>query len=566
MSRETKVGLVVIASFLGLVAGVFIVKYSNFGNAPATGGNDTNAAASAESMQSPAIPAAPMPKKDETASLSPAPSIHLTPPPIKDSEDPKNLVRVKTSSDSIPLTPPGDIKPTRFESAAPIGLPDTPPPTEKKNDAPVVSLPMPDDKKNEPPPLIELPGSEPKKDEKPANKEPKKDETAPTITIPGSEPKKDAPAPTLSTPGSEPKTTDSAPTISLPEPKKPDPPGLIDLPAEPKKNDAAPTITLPGAEKPMPKPSTPGLSLPGDPSPSGSKEAKPKDAVVVPLPDPKNDAPKTIDLPGNDKKPVDPSLDVPPALKPPEAPKLSTPDPWKTAEPGKPADPPKINVPEAVKPLDPAADKSLPTKSSDPPAVRLQLPMNGVPDFPDPPAHTAPQEEPRVDSYEEEWYSCQAGETLERISQRFFNTDKYAQALRLHNLDRDGRDLWRQERPALQAGDIVKVPPARILERNHPSVIPGAKLPAGTRPISTSSVPTTNRGFGELTSVRSANTDEPPTYQLPRDGMTFRDVARETLGSSDKWMQVFRLNRGYNPELPLPRGAMLRLPSDARVP
>ena len=502
MSRETKVGLIVVCSFLSLVAGVFIVKYTDFGNKPPITDNDDKTVVSAESMKSPSIPAAPTeaPKTDPMPSgLAPVP---LTPPP---GENPR-------SSMPIALTPP-DITPTRFE---------TPPTDSKKPDSP---------------PVIDLPGSEPKKPSSP-----------PTIELPGSEPKKPDAPPVIDLPGSEPKKPSSPPTIELPgsEPKKPDAPPVIDLPgSEPKKPSTPPTIELPGSEPKKP------VSIPTD-------ITKPMSPPLVDLPMPEAPPkPKdSVTIPGSLEPP--PKINVPDSVPPAPLKGVRTPDPWTTV------DPPKLTLPDQGKPTSRPVDP-VPTPATDAPAVRLQLPTNGNLEFPDPAVRTRPEESPRVDSYDEEWYSCQAGDTLERISQRFFNSDKYAQALRLHNLDRDGRDLWRQDRPALQAGDVVKVPPARILERNHPTAVPGFKGTPASRPTPTAAMPA-GGDFTHLTSSHPVNATSPPGYEVPRENMSFRDVARETLGSSDKWMLIFRLNRGFNPEQTLPKGATLRLPSDARLP
>jgi hypothetical protein len=49
--------------------------------------------------------------------------------------------------------------------------------------------------------------------------------------------------------------------------------------------------------------------------------------------------------------------------------------------------------------------------------------------------------------------------------------------------------------------------------------------------------------------------------------MTFRAVARHTLGSEQRWADVWELNRHItNPADVLPGGTVLQLPAGARVP
>lgn len=604
MSRETKAGLVIIASFLSLAAGVFIVKYSDFGHRPATETEQQQAAASNE-MESPSIPAPPATKVPEPQPAIKAPAgsdivalTPLTPPPIKDNENETMNDVVGANSPTKALAPPpAEVKPVGFETpAVTVPLPDAPPasapnPDEKSTDSspPLLEIPSGDAKKDVPPPKLELPGADDTKDK-----------PAPKIELPGNDAAKVKPAPKIELPGSDAaKNNDASTTIVLPgsdakknetaksnasgsNEKKADVP-LIELPGEePKKASGPPTIAIPdtGAKKSKPASGAPNLSLPEPPPalPSKTKNDEPK---LIELPGAANaNEPKTIDLPGIEKNPrasaAPKMIELPgkstnPDL-PPDPPRVSTPDPWKSA------DAPKVSAPGTAKAADPVK-VTVPAKSANPtnvpvpdssnpgaPAVRLNLPTNNGADSADLPARAAPDHgAPRVDSYDEEWYSCRAGDTLERISKRFFNSEKYAQALRLHNLDRDGRDLWRDEQPLLQAGDVVKVPPARILERNHPAAIPGMKAPAGRSNMS--GTPAGNgRDYAQLTSVRSAFPDAAPPYEVQRDGMTFRDVASQTLGSSDKWMMIFRLNRGFNPEMTLPKGALLRLPSDARLP
>jgi hypothetical protein len=43
------------------------------------------------------------------------------------------------------------------------------------------------------------------------------------------------------------------------------------------------------------------------------------------------------------------------------------------------------------------------------------------------------------------------------------------------------------------------------------------------------------------------------------------EIAIRTLGSADRWMEIFRLNPGLNPKETIPAGTRLLLPRDARM-
>jgi MraZ protein len=54
------------------------------------------------------------------------------------------------------------------------------------------------------------------------------------------------------------------------------------------------------------------------------------------------------------------------------------------------------------------------------------------------------------------------------------------------------------------------------------------------------------------------------TYQV-RAPETLRDLARHTMGSSDRWADIYKLNPSLKPEATLPAGTVVRLPGDACV-
>jgi LysM repeat protein len=177
---------------------------------------------------------------------------------------------------------------------------------------------------------------------------------------------------------------------------------------------------------------------------------------------------------------------------------------------------------------------------------------------------------PQVDSYDEEMYQCQQGDSVASISMRYYQSEKYAQALLLFNRNHPrASDGVLLDPPVLQAGQPVFIPPLRILERNYARAIPDhtplpppASLapPAGLSPPRFSSAPIATPAAGGGGPVASAG----KTYRLPQNAM-FYEIAKRTLGSGDRWWDIAQLNPRYNPKDPVPAGTVLQLPADARV-
>jgi hypothetical protein len=53
-------------------------------------------------------------------------------------------------------------------------------------------------------------------------------------------------------------------------------------------------------------------------------------------------------------------------------------------------------------------------------------------------------------------------------------------------------------------------------------------------------------------------------YWVPAGGKYYYQIAQETLGNPQRWGDIWRLNTNYPPEAPIPAGAQLQLPADAR--
>ena len=174
-----------------------------------------------------------------------------------------------------------------------------------------------------------------------------------------------------------------------------------------------------------------------------------------------------------------------------------------------------------------------------------------------------PTQQPQIDSYDEEWYTAQTGDTFATLSQKFYSDGKYAQALQQYNFDRTGLD-------AIRSGSTVRVPPVRVLERKHPAAIPGftpttavAVNPANPKPVNRSAAMGLPQSVGDPGNFPSPRPDMGSEYTVRNAPKTLRDIAKETMGTSDKWNLIFRLNRWVNPDEPIPVDTKLRMPSDA---
>jgi hypothetical protein len=172
--------------------------------------------------------------------------------------------------------------------------------------------------------------------------------------------------------------------------------------------------------------------------------------------------------------------------------------------------------------------------------------------------------QPTRDSYLEEQYRWSAGDNFEALSTKNYGTPKYADALLKYNQDYPlaSREM-RQTPPAVAPGQVVWVPPVRILERDYANQI------RDLTPIATpTSRPTVmpvapppglaNSGFGNPAGQ---------LYRVRANGESVQEIAKRTLGNAAQAARVQQLNPTLSPDprLPIPAGTVLRLPGDANV-
>ncbi len=658
MTGETKVGLVVAASFLCLVGGVFAVKHFR---PAAEEGSAQLAAQNSGNEEAPATTSSNTPATETTPPVEPIASTQTAPPPVEPmfSSSSSTQPSIGGNSNNAALVPPPDIGTTTSPSLKNRDVsPDSPSRMTLPSDQSATRTHAASNHSHQAGPDEDdkfVPGPLPPTGPTPPLRAAGHEEpAAPTLPPPGGATSLPTPMNQQTTPPVElpkngtpslpvpppdvPKVDPSKPDLPVPGSTKidlPKPEGTNnDLPKPPPVNDALPLVN-PGPMKP--------LDIPGaDPSkpmgPASSKRAgKPEntpppsggiDLPMTPFPNPMGNSGKsdTSNGPAGTELPKSPAggPTIPPDLTPPppvgstgKSNPLDLPSPGNQSGKGNSLDlpappgnqtgkPNPVDLPSSGASKDKSNSLDLPppkntippepnlpqanggtansrTGSNGPtsPEPKLTQPMgespsmstNSRPSTPPQPA-VAPAAQPRVnelqeanpDTYDEEWYYCKQGDTLEGICQKFFGVTKYAAALRQYNLDRNYTASFRSAQPSFAQGQVVKVPPARVLERKYPNAIPGFHAMASTTmdnqqsggASGTNATPGTPAA--SLGPVGRDDLGSPTEYIVPRSNMTLRDIAKEELRNPDEWQRIFLLNRQINPSAAIPQGTKIYLP------
>jgi hypothetical protein len=169
----------------------------------------------------------------------------------------------------------------------------------------------------------------------------------------------------------------------------------------------------------------------------------------------------------------------------------------------------------------------------------------------------APSGAPDVESYDEETYTWRPADSFRAISQGYYHSETYERALLLFNRNHPlATDAVRRDPPVVQAGQPIYIPPARILEKYYASAITEVAHLAPA--AATETITPTAR-------IAPQPVQEEKRYRVKNGGEMVLDIARRTLGNSDRWTEIYRLNPRFDPKDPLPAGSELRLPADARL-
>jgi hypothetical protein len=357
--------------------------------------------------------------------------------------------------------------------------------------------------------------------------------TAPALPIPPSV----TPTPPLPLPG-----TPALPTPPVTPPGGMTPPVIVPdkpsgIPPVPPPGGVAPVVPLPPsgvapAAPKLPDPAFPPLPAPGGVAPPVTPPGAPK------LPDP---AFPPLPAPGGVAPPVTPPLPAPGGVAPPVTPPSVFPVPADPKNEVKFPPPPTFDSPGGF------GTPTTFTKPAGTPEVKPNV------------TEFAPKTDFDVDLHDPK-----ATDTYESISYEFYNDRKFAAALRAFNKNQP-----------LQGGRFVEVPPIHVLKRKfgadigaNPGVAPPAVTPiggTGTPSVAPKTPPSTAPEWGAATPRPVANNRG--VYIVPQGGLTMAQIARQTLGTDQRWREIYDLNPQFTkPSELLPAGTELRLPADARLP
>lgn len=388
----------------------------------------------------------------------------------------------------------------------------------------------------------------------------------PIIQAAATEPAPPAPAPAApvvvpSIPG--------APTPApAPAPSIPSIPAPVPTPSAPAPVPVPLPVPVPvpggsGGGSPTPAPApTPAPVIPSTPAPTPAPAPKPSVPEVAPVV-PSAPAPAPVPAPAPAPKPAVP--EVAPVIPGGSAPAPMIPAAGSTnpmtpgAIPFKPVVPEPTPAPApapAPAPFTPTAGGAEPPKpivgSEFPPAtpkLGQPAPAGTTPNLVRPgevrPAGGNNAEGVRTD-FDVDIHEPTAKETYESISKMHYGDSRYAGALRAFNANAD-----------LSKVRSIQVPPMYILRKRFADqVAPGRQAQPGTM---TSATPADRDAEWSSPTGRNAS-----VYEIPRNGMTMKDVAAELFGDVQEWKRLWDLNPRVDPNAPLQQGTRLEIPAGAR--
>jgi len=175
-----------------------------------------------------------------------------------------------------------------------------------------------------------------------------------------------------------------------------------------------------------------------------------------------------------------------------------------------------------------------------------------------------PEVRPAITSFDVDLYDPRVGDSYESISKEFYNDTRYAAALKEFNRGKP-----------LQGAGQVEVPPMHVLRKRYPQYVGGtattspASFPSAPPPVRpvTGSAPDnwTGTGTGGDTSLTFRSSAS--TFRVPPGGTTLKQIAKDTLGSDARWLDIWELNRATitAPDALLPSGMDVKLPPGAKV-
>jgi len=321
----------------------------------------------------------------------------------------------------------------------------------------------------------------------------------------------------------------------------------------------APVVIVPEAPAPMPAAVSgpPAIVLPPPPPAATTNLVQQSpNAAPIPMPPPSPNATAKV----AERAPVAPVPMNPPS--PPSA----------TANNVPPPSPVPITVPPAVTPQRPVAVVQAGGPSSSPPPAPVP-PIGAQPQATSPAIPVKSQSAADVRSFDVESYKVQPGDqSFADISRKIYNSDQYSRALIQFNRDHPlAADGMKQDPPQLRVGTPVYFPGVDVLKSKYPDAFSGPAVPASTSvaPVQFSAPMPVTSSIGNPNLV----TGPPPgtkaafggpglgnTYRVRDGGERLFDIARSVLGDGNRWTQIYRLNPDVQPSYPIPAGTVLKLP------
>jgi hypothetical protein len=152
-------------------------------------------------------------------------------------------------------------------------------------------------------------------------------------------------------------------------------------------------------------------------------------------------------------------------------------------------------------------------------------------------------------------HAVKATDTYESICREYFNDAKYAIALKEFNRGKP-----------LSSGGMLEIPSFHVLKKQFPgSIAPAGRTTSGVSPDwAASATPPATPSGTRPTEFRASKSG---TYTVPAGGATFKQIARLTLGSDQRWVDIWNMNPSFTrADEVLPAGTVVKLPSDARIP
>jgi hypothetical protein len=308
----------------------------------------------------------------------------------------------------------------------------------------------------------------------------------------------------------------------------------------------------------FPKPAAPVVGVPAKQGPTPASMTNEKKSVI-PAPTPANES-----LPLPEPTPVNSGPNA--SAKKPEPPSPIFPSTPQTSLPGPPT--PEHAAPKQAAPMAIKGPKVIESpsvalnRSNDAPPVKMTLEAE----------RSVPSNQPRVKQYTVQTIiTLPQDRSFEDLSRRLYNDPHYAQALLQFNRNMpNAPPNLQQDPPVLQPGTSIMVPPQEILEKTYKEAVrmaDGRKAAISMgQPLPLSGGPGDPKVLAgpppgtRLPPSAGLNADNTRNYTVRPGGEHILELARNFLGSGQRWPEIYRLNPNIRPEVPIPAGTVIRLP------